>query len=956
MAKLSPALRKGLLASTAVASVLMGSEAARAACDPAAADNVTATCTGTTINQGTGAPGTSLDVNGYGNFLLNNLNVTIMPGARVAGFNAGIGANTATVANSGTVTGDSSGIYAANTVTVTNSGTIAGANLYGILAGTANVTNSGTITGGDYGIRASTANVINSGTITGADFAGIHVNNTATVTNSGFITGGDNGIRASTVDVTNSGIITGTDFYGIYAINTATVTNSGLITGGDYGIWASTANVTNSGTITGTGPYGIHVTDTATVTNSGAIIGGDFGISASTANVNNSGTVTGGTRGINALVTANVINSGLITGGNYGIVANTANVTNSGTITGGDYGIRADTANVTNSGTITGAAFSGVNTDNTATVTNSGSITGSDYGIRASTANVTNSGTITGGGRGISADTATVANSGNISGGFYGIYATTLTVTNSGTITGANLYGISASTANVTNSGTITGGSYGIIAGTADVTNSGTINGGNNSGIRATTANLANSGTITGSIDGVSLITTGNVINSGTIVGAGGTAIRFNAGGTAASDSLSILPGARFGGLVNFGGGADKVNFGPGSWILDTANFNAALSTITTSGNPYVVTPNKIIVADLSGFGTMNRAVMDITGWIASVLPDTPVFAPTQGGAANAFAAIESAAPRFDHAFGTVSEAMVVGAMAFAPTTPVFKGGAVTDRDGNSVWAKSFGGRREQTTDGSFIGSVTIGYGGAIGYDRQVTPDTRLGGFIGGSTNETRLDLNAGQINTDAVFGGLYARSFFGASFLDLALIGGKLDNTSARNIGGGLTFETARATYDGWFVNPSMTLGHRFAFNNGYTVTPALKVRYVTAQFGGYTETGSSANLTAGDRNMQAFEERAEVTLANTHAFNNGSRLGVRVTGGVLALQYTGDATVNIALVGQNFIAATPDKQTVFGLYGGAGLDWQLGRMALFATGEVTGMNDNATTFTGKGGVRVVW
>jgi len=29
---------------------------------------------------------------------------------------------------------------------------------------------------------------------------------------------------------------------------------------------------------------------------------------------------------------------------------------------------------------------------------------------------------------------------------------------------------------------------------------------------------------------------------------------------------------------------------------------------------------------------------------------------------------------------------------------------------------------------------------------------------------------------------------------------------------------------------------------------------------------------------------------------------------------------------------------------------------MTLFAAGEVTGMNDNVTTFTGKGGVRMVW
>ena len=196
----------------------------------------------------------------------------------------------------------------------------------------------------------------------------------------------------------------------------------------------------------------------------------------------------------------------------------------------------------------------------------------------------------------------------------------------------------------------------------------------------------------------------------------------------------------------------------------------------------------------------------------------------------------------------------------------------------------------------------------------------------------------------------------FGATFLDLALIGGKLSNEAKRNMGGGLALDTASASYDGSFVNPSLALGHRFALDRFVTVTPVLKVRYVAAQFDGYTETGSSANLTVGDRTMQAFEERAEVTLANTRTLDNGSRLGVRMTGGVLAQQRTGDATVNIALVGQNFIGATPDKQNMFGIFGGAGLDWQIGRMALFAAGEVTGMDDNVTTFTGKGGVRVTW
>jgi len=87
-----------------------------------------------------------------------------------------------------------------------------------------------------------------------------------------------------------------------------------------------------------------------------------------------------------------------------------------------------------------------------------------------------------------------------------------------------------------------------------------------------------------------------------------------------------------------------------------------------------------------------------------------------------------------------------------------------------------------------------------------------------------------------------------------------------------------------------------------------------------------------------------------------NASRLIVRATGGAMAQQRTGDSAVNVILVGQNFIAATPDAGGVFGAYGSAGFDWQIGRVAWFASGEVTGMNDKTTTFAGKCGMRVVW
>jgi outer membrane autotransporter protein len=725
-----------------------------------------------------------------------------------------------------------------------------------------------------------------------------------TVVQGATVTGTDRGIDFSGGSATNFGSITG----GVAGIgttiligsgNSPTVTNFGTITGSSYGIFAANnVTVTNSGTITG-GSYGIFAANNATVTNSGTIAGANSGVFAEfDGAVTNSGTIRGGDSGIMAIFgVAPVTNSGTITGGIYGIFADGA-ITNSGTIAGGNYGILADgdSTTVTNSGAITGG-IAGITANVLAAMTNSGTIIGGSYGI-------------------ISTNSATVTNSGAITGGIAGIA----------------LFDLST----VTNSGSITGGVAGIdIARSATVTNSGTIAGTGAAGI------------------GIFVSSTGNVTNSGTIIGGSGTAIKFNASGTPGSDILTVLPGARFGGLVDFGGGADKVTFGPGSWILNTANFNALLSTVATPGIPYFVTPNQIVVADVSGFGAQNRAIMDITGWISSVLPDAPVFAAGAGGGSSAFAAVDTAASPSD-AFTSFPQ----DALGYAATkVPVFKAASAVYADGNAVWAKGFGGQRQQDTTGTFTGGTTTGYGGAVGYERMLDPDLKIGALLGASTNRTNLYSNAGSTGTDTMFGGAYGRKTWGGTFFDLAVIGGNLDNTSARNIAGGLALQTATASYGGWFIDPSLMAGRRLDIDGrGFTVTPAVKVRYVAAHFDGYTETGSTANLTVAGRDFQAFEERAEITFANGTTLANGNPVTARVTAGILGQQRSTGGQVNLALLGQTFLAATPDRGSITGGYGGVGLDWRIGKVTLFAAGEATSTNDATRTYAAKGGVRVGW
>src|SRR5690606_25524685 len=124
-------------AATAIALAVAGAQPAAAACDPQAADGVSATCTGATVNQGGGAPGTSAGNFGYGTGIEGNVSVTVVPGA--------------------TVTGSVDGIALDSGITIVNSGSISGGGLFGIGVAATSITslvNDGSIFGPEAGVEA----------------------------------------------------------------------------------------------------------------------------------------------------------------------------------------------------------------------------------------------------------------------------------------------------------------------------------------------------------------------------------------------------------------------------------------------------------------------------------------------------------------------------------------------------------------------------------------------------------------------------------------------------------------------------------------------------------------------------------------------------------------------------------------------------------------------------------
>jgi Autotransporter beta-domain len=700
----------------------------------------------------------------------------------------------------------------------------------------------------------------------------------------------------------------------------------------------------------GTNGYGTGAENNLNITVvAGASVTGDTnGVALGSGNtLNNSGTITGGAGGSGITGDVNVINnaSGTISGGqgvatggnviNHGIILGTANgvvstgiVTNYGLISGGDFGVIAPNVTVINSGTIIGNGALGAAvfaTSGNATVSNSGTMSGNTFGVDANARN------------------ATVTNSGTITGGQIGIGAARLAdVVNSGTISGATSEGITALLVNLTNtaSGTIFGGFAGIRGGSLTINNSGAIVGG------------------TGIIGQGSAST---LVNSGKIIGTGGTAIDFSA---SSFDTLTFLPGTRVQGAILLGSG-DTVNVTAGrdiAWLLSftpTGPFS-----INPSGSaPFVVNGNQVATLDPTAYGMADRVLMDFSGAVSSMLgnrfDDLAWPASLAPGGSNAFAATPSdgIADQANAAFAGIP-ALAYAANKGPGMLP--NATAVDPASGVAAWSQGFAGERQQQAEGAMLASTNSVYGGAIGVDRPFGSNLRLGAFVGAGYGRLGVDLNSQTIDTDYVFGGGYGRFDWSSHFLDFAISTGHTANASTRLVADNASpsgFDTATASYGGWYVSPELAYGVRLPLAANMMLIPIARVRYLGAALDGYTESGSAQDLSVAGRFVNDVEERFELDLARIDASNPVGVIKTTVKAGVLGLERLGDTTVNTVLIGQSLAFAAPGEKVTAGGFAGIDLDYRITTtVSLFASGEGALMTDGGVVGTVKGGARMVF
>lgn len=498
-------------------------------------------------------------------------------------------------------------------------------------------------------------------------------------------------------------------------------------------------------------------------------------------------------------------------------------------------------------------------------------------------------------------------------------------------------------------------------------------------------ATAYNTGRIIGGIGVFSELGSAALTNAGLIDGSktqDGIAIDLRQSDPATPTTLNLLTGSRILGTIRLNGDTTdpasvgtRVNIESGRGLSSVLTFGGPVTcgcaggpgglidtgaaVNVTGGRPYVVSGNSVAILDPTSFAAQDRNVFDFTRTVLSAASSrltSPVPMSGDGSAAIGFA------PSGNVARDMANDAFAnIPALSYAAQDRVLRSNPnFTAADGTSVWAQGFGGVRVQNADGPNLRSVNQFYGGMIGLDRMVRPDMRLGGFAGGGTITSQIDMNSGRTTSDTGFGGIFGRYAMNRAFLDFALLAGGSSNNVKRTMTNNLAvggYEYANANYSGWFISPELAYGVRHDLTKDWTLTPTARVRYLAANFGGYQENGSSSNLTAAGRTTHNFEERGELVFTRTTSEREGSRLQLNATLGAVAWQRAGGDGINTVLLGQALAFATPGKASVFGGYLGGGFNWlQASGFSVFGAAEVTAMSDSSHTITGHGGVKLAF
>ncbi len=248
--------------------------------------------------------------------------------------------------------------------------------------------------------------------------------------------------------------------------------------------------------------------------------------------------------------------------------------------------------------------------------------------------------------------------------------------------------------------------------------------------------------------------------------------------------------------------------------------------------------------------------------------------------------------------------------------------------DKSGAWLQVMASKSQYEGGGTTLDrDIQLG-GFAVGYDANHDKDTRFGvmaGYIDGRSEAAGRWSKSFESSSSGLFAAGYGRKSFGRIFVDLGLSAGiGTDNETKRFVNDNLAaLGESHATGDpgvSFWISPEIAIGTEISTLSNWTFNPSVKLRYAAEWFGGYTETGPSAdaNATVDDQIIAFGEARLELAASRYVTFGNSVSALITARGGALGRTSFGeDATITLLGVTQDISDFYEDSFAIF-----AGLD----------------------------------
>ncbi len=285
----------------------------------------------------------------------------------------------------------------------------------------------------------------------------------------------------------------------------------------------------------------------------------------------------------------------------------------------------------------------------------------------------------------------------------------------------------------------------------------------------------------------------------------------------------------------------------PGGEDLTVRASRAAVSSVTSDANTGALSAMLLANSGDAGLAPVQGYFQAATSADNLVARTEAVSAPVDGAA---FAAGTQAGGQ---SFSTTNSRIQVAMNGDSDTGMV----AGQMGEGVGVWGKAFGQIANQDNRDGVSGYDADTFGVAVGIDSE---NMIRDGLVGVSLSYANTDVESDNLTTTDTDVDSYQLSLYGSKALDQGMyVSGMLgyawnDVDQTRNNVLGVAGNNANSDYDGNQYMAYAEFGKDYMMN-GMTLTPKVLANYVHSDFDGYTESGSTANVTAGSSDVDVFE-----------------------------------------------------------------------------------------------------